>query len=175
MHVASTMAAGVAGAEPVLARKLARLLGQVPPERQAGGVDRAGFHAMDAAPWQALLRHLPGSSPDVEAERIKVIRAGVGNTVHMIPVAAVVCFEAIEKYVNVVTPTCEALVRLSLRELMARIDSTDFIQVHRGVLVNSHAILSATRDELGHYSLCVRGLQRPLKVSRAFAHLFRPM
>ena len=35
-------------------------------------------------------------------------------------------------------------------ELVARIDSTDFIQVHRSVLVNSNAILSATRDENGH-------------------------
>jgi DNA-binding LytR/AlgR family response regulator len=114
--------------------------------------------------------------PPVEpAERIKVIRAGVGNTVRMIPVADVVCFEATEKYVNVVTPTGEALVRMSLRELMARIDTTDFIQVHRSVMVNSGAILSATRDENGHYSLAVRGLQRPLKVSRAFGHLFRPM
>jgi DNA-binding LytR/AlgR family response regulator len=108
-------------------------------------------------------------------ERIKVIRAGVGNTVRMIQVADVVCFEATEKYVNVVTPSGEALVRMSLRELMARIDSTDFIQVHRSVMVNSNAILSATRDENGHYSLSVRGLQRPLRVSRAFGHLFRPM
>jgi len=116
------------------------------------------------------------AAPPVEpGERIKVIRAGVGNTVRMIPVADVVCFEATEKYVNVVTPTGEALVRMSLRELMARIDSTDFIQVHRSVMVNGNAILSATRDENGHYSLAVRGLQRPLKVSRAFAHLFRPM
>jgi DNA-binding LytR/AlgR family response regulator len=112
--------------------------------------------------------------PD-SSERIKVIRAGVGNTVRMIRVADVVCFEATEKYVNVVTPTGEALVRMSLRELMARIDSTDFIQVHRSVMVNSSAIVSATRDENGHYSLAVRGLQRPLKVSRAFGHLFRPM
>ncbi|WP_395700413.1 LytR/AlgR family response regulator transcription factor [Aquabacterium sp.] len=115
-------------------------------------------------------------APDGPAqERIKVIRAGVGNTVRMIPVAEVVCFEATEKYVNVVTPTGEALVRMSLRELMARIASTDFIQVHRSVMVNANAILSATRDENGHYSLNVRGLQRPLKVSRAFGHLFRPM
>ena len=52
---------------------------------------------------------------------------------------------------------------MSLRELMARIDSTDFIQVHRSVMVNANAILSATRDENGHYSLAVRGLQRPLE------------
>jgi len=66
-------------------------------------------------------------------------------------------------------------VRMSLRELLARIDATGFMQVHRSVLVNSSAILSATRDEIGHYSLAMRGLQRPLKVSRAFGHLFRPM
>jgi DNA-binding LytR/AlgR family response regulator len=108
-------------------------------------------------------------------ERITVIRAGVGNTVRMIPVADVICFEATEKYVNVVTATGEALVRMSLRELLARIDATGFMQVHRSVLVNSSAILSATRDEIGHYSLTMRGLQRPLKVSRAFGHLFRPM
>jgi len=115
------------------------------------------------------------ASPVEPGERIKVIRAGVGNTVRMIPLVDAVCFEATEKYVNVVTPTGEALVRMSLRELMARIDSTDFIQVHRSVMVNASAILSATRDENGHYSLAVRGLQRPLKVSRAFGHLFRPM
>jgi DNA-binding LytR/AlgR family response regulator len=37
------------------------------------------------------------------AERIQVIRAGVGNTVRMIPVGDVICFEATDKYVNVVS------------------------------------------------------------------------
>jgi DNA-binding LytR/AlgR family response regulator len=69
----------------------------------------------------------------------------------------------------------EALVRMSLRELAARIDDTEFVQVHRSVLVNTGCILSATRDQNGHYSLALRGLQRPVKVSRAFGHLFRAM
>jgi DNA-binding LytR/AlgR family response regulator len=135
-------------------------------------------HAGDMAAlmqrMQAIAKPEGAIDPDA-GERIKVIRAGVGNTVRMIAVADVVCFEATEKYVNVVTPLGEALVRMSLRELMARIDSTDFIQVHRSVMVNSSAIVSATRDENGHYSLSLRGLQRPLKVSRAFGHLFRAM
>jgi DNA-binding LytR/AlgR family response regulator len=131
----------------------------------------------DAGDRATLMQRMQSlATPEGEPpDRIKVIRAGVGNTVRMIPVADVVCFEATEKYVNVVTPAGEALVRMSLRELMARIDSSDFIQVHRSVMVNSNAIVSATRDENGHYSLSVRGLQRPLKVSRAFGHLFRPM
>jgi DNA-binding LytR/AlgR family response regulator len=149
--------------QQTVARLKARLAGRTAPP---GAGERA-----------ALMQRMQsiGAAPPDTAERIKVIRAGVGNTVRMIPVADVVCFEATEKYVNVVTPSGEALVRLSLRELMARIDSTDFIQVHRSVMVNSNAILSATRDENGHYSLALRGLQRPLKVSRAFGHLFRPM
>ena len=137
--------------------------------------------APDAGDRAALMLRMqsittPQAATSAESqERIKVIRAGVGNTVRMIPVIDVVCFEATEKYVNVVTPTGEALVRMSLRELMARIDVADFVQVHRSVVVNSNCIVSATRDENGHYSLSLRGLQRPLKVSRAFGHLFRPM
>lgn len=123
-----------------------------------------------------LMRQLQAiDAPAAPAERIKVIRAGVGNTVRMIPVADVIYMEASEKYVNVVTATGEALVRMSLRELAARIEGADFVQVHRSVLVNAGSILSAVRDENGHYSLALRGLQRPVKVSRAFSHLFRAM
>lgn len=153
------------------------------PERLAQTVDRLKARlgqraqqpgAGDMAQVMQRMQSM-GEAPQLPRERIKVIRAGVGNTVRMIPVTDVICFEATEKYVNVVTAGGEALVRMSLRELMASIDSTDFMQVHRSVLVNTHAILSATREENGQYSLNLRGLERPLKVSRAFSHLFRPM
>jgi DNA-binding LytR/AlgR family response regulator len=140
--------------------------------------ERAGTPAAGemASLMHSMQRMQSTSTPAREPpERIKVIRAGVGNTVRMIAVADVICFEATEKYVNVVTATGEALVRMSLRELASRIDTTDFKQVHRSALVNFNAIVSATRDENGHYSLTLRGLQRPLKVSRAFSHLFRAM
>lgn len=131
----------------------------------------------DAGELASLMQRVQSISTSASElpDRITVIRAGVGNTVRMIPLADVICFEATEKYVNVVTATGEALVRMSLRELLARIDASGFMQVHRSVLVNSSGILSATRDENGHYSLSMRGLQRPLKVSRAFGHLFRAM
>ncbi len=147
----------------VTVRRLQERLAQQPPTPAVDG--RA-----------ALMQRLQAiDAPAAPAERIKVIRAGVGNTVRMIPVADVICMEATEKYVNVVTATGEALVRMSLRELAARIDGADFVQVHRSVLVNAGSILSAVRDENGHYSLALRGLQRPVKVSRAFTHLFRAM
>ena len=157
--------------KPVTPERLDKTVARLRERLAARGLT---VQAGDAA---AQLRYVQSISlaPVGDGERIKVIRAGVGNTVRMIPVADVVCFEATEKYVNVLTATGEALVRMSLRELMARIGSSDFLQVHRSVLVNTNHIVSATRDEFGHYSLAVRGLQRPVKVSRAFAHLFRPM
>lgn len=159
------------------------ILKPLTPERLAQTVERLKArlaerrHNPQAGDMAQLMQRMQSmrDAPDAPRERIKVIRAGVGNTVRMIPVTDVICFEATEKYVNVVTAGGEALVRMSLRELMASIDSTDFLQVHRSVLVNSNAILSATREENGHYSLQLRGLDRPLKVSRAFSHLFRPM
>jgi len=137
--------------------------------------ERVAVPAEDAL--SSLMRRVQSISIPGEPaeERIKVIRAAVGNSVRMIPVGDVICFEATEKYVNVITATGEALVRMSLRELMTRIDATDFKQVHRSVVVNFNCVVSATRDEFGHYSLNLRGLQRPLRVSRAFSHLFRAM
>jgi DNA-binding LytR/AlgR family response regulator len=111
----------------------------------------------------------------VGQERIRIIRASSGNTVRMIPVADVICLEAADKYVTVVTANGEALVRMSLRELATRLDGVELVQVHRGVMVNASCMTTATRNELGHLSLRLRGLAREVKVSRAFAHLFRPM
>jgi DNA-binding LytR/AlgR family response regulator len=119
---------------------------------------------------QAILAPTSG-----EPERIRIIRASVGNTVRMIPVADVICLEAADKYVTVVTANGEGLVRMSLRELAARLDGVELVQVHRGVMVNASCMATATRDDLGHLSLRLRGLAREVKVSRAFAHLFRPM
>ncbi|HEY9182879.1 MAG TPA: LytTR family DNA-binding domain-containing protein [Gammaproteobacteria bacterium] len=114
-------------------------------------------------------------APTVESERIRIIRASTGNTVRMIPAAEVICLEAADKYVTVVTANGEALVRMSLRELATRLEGVDLVQIHRGVMVNAACMTTATRDELGHFSLRLRGLAREVKVSRAFAHLFRPM
>lgn len=160
------------------------LLKPVTPERLAQAVarlqERLAARRPDrpAGEQAELLRGVQSlGAPSAAAGEppLRILRAGLGNTVRMIPVSEVICFEATDKYVNVVTADGEALVRMSLRELAARIDDPDFVQVHRSVLVNTRHVLSATRDDAGHYSLQLRGLARPLKVSRAFSHRFRPM
>lgn len=155
--------------KPITPERLTVTVARLQERLAARTMLRAGDAAAQVQQMQAL------AAGEETREPIHVIRAGVGNTVRMIPVAEVICLEATDKYVNVVTTEGESLVRMSLRELATRIEGSEFVQVHRSVLVNSRHIVSATRDELGHCSLTVRGLDRPVKVSRAFAHLFRPM
>lgn len=115
---------------------------------------------------------LPAQPPQ---ERLTMIRALVGNQVRMIPVADVVYFEALDKYVNVVTQDGEALIRISLKELRPQLDDGVFWQVHRGTIVNIGSVASAARDEAGRLSLSLRTRQEKLRVSPLYAHLFRQM
>ena len=125
------------------------------------------------APLLEQMRALLPPAPALE--RLSVIRAGVGNQVRMIPVQEVVFFEATDKYVNVVTRDGEALIRVSLKELLAQLDARVFWQIHRGTIVNVNAVASSMRDDMGKVSLNLRERAEKLRVSPLYAHLFRQM
>ncbi len=107
--------------------------------------------------------------------KLEVIQAGVGHTVHLVPVAEVLYFEAADKYLRVVTVDREHLIRLSLRELMPQLDGQVFWQVHRSLVVRAAAISTAQRDESGKVFLSLRGRAERLTASRLYAHLFKGM
>ena len=109
------------------------------------------------------------------ATRLEMIQAGVGNTVHLVPVAEVIYFEAADKYLRVVTAEREHLIRLSLRELLPQLDAQQFWQVHRSLVVRASAIQTAQRDESGKVFLQLRGRPERLSASRLYAHLFKGM
>lgn len=90
-------------------------------------------------------------------------------------VAEVVFFEALDKYVNVVTQDGEALIRVSLKELVPQLDGRQVWQIHRGTIVNAGCVASAARDEAGKVSLPLRTRPEKLRVSPLYAHLFRQM
>jgi DNA-binding LytR/AlgR family response regulator len=106
---------------------------------------------------------------------LKHIQASIGNTIHLLPVQAVVYFEAADKYIRVLTTEREYLIRTPLRELLAQIDASAFWQIHRGSVVNADCIDSVTRDEAGKLWLALRGRPERLAVSRLYAHLFKAM
>ena len=133
--------------------------------------------ADDAALLSRLRTLLAAPSPQAgEAPAtLTILQANVGATLHMIPVDEVVYFEAADKYVRVVTATREALIRMSLRELLPRLSAERFWQIHRGTVVRADAIATATRDDSGKVFLTLRQRPERLVASRLYAHLFRGM
>ena len=168
--------------KPVDARRLAscgerlqrRLADASGPATGAAAPATGGALEATLAQLRALLA---GSAPPVglPPQRLEVIQAGVGNTVHLVPVAEVLYFEAADKYLRVVTAEREHLIRLSLRELLPQLDPGQFWQVHRSLVVRASAISTAQRDESGKVFLSLRGRPEKLTGSRLYAHLFKGM
>ena len=109
------------------------------------------------------------------AEKLSLIRAGIGNQIKLIPIEEVLYFEATDKYVNVITAEGQSLIRTSLKELLPQLDHNQFWQIHRSTIVNSRQIQIATRDELGKLTVKLKNRDENLAVSRVFAHLFKQM
>jgi DNA-binding LytR/AlgR family response regulator len=108
-------------------------------------------------------------------ERLQWIKATLGQTLRLIPVADVLFFQSDEKYTRVVTAESEALIKTPIRELLDGLDPAVFWQIHRSTLVNVHAIAGVTRDFRGQAHVKVRGKEDSLAVSRIYSHLFKQM
>jgi DNA-binding LytR/AlgR family response regulator len=104
-----------------------------------------------------------------------LLQASLGATIHVVPVADVLYFEAAVKYIKVVTAAREYLIRMPLRRLLQQLDPDEFWQVHRAVVVRVEAIATAVRDETGKVALTLKGHPAKLVASRLYAHLFKPM
>jgi DNA-binding LytR/AlgR family response regulator len=131
-------------------------------ERQVGNADTQGN-------LKASL-NLPKKEP-----RLQLIQAGVGSTLHMVPMGDVHYFEADDKYVRVVLQDRSVLIRTPLRDLMPTLDPEQFTQIHRGTVVRTTLIDKVVREDNGKIQLYLKGHHEHLTVSRSYAHLFKPM
>jgi DNA-binding LytR/AlgR family response regulator len=152
-----------------LAKTVERLKARIAQD-QAHGLANNGDLERVVAQLRALI-----PTQNAPAERLSVIRAAVGNKLRMIPVDDVMYFEATDKYINVVSVGGEALIRISLRDLIPQLDGTQFWQIHRSYVVNIKHVDAAIRDDAGKLTLSLRGRGEMLPVSRVFSHLFKQM
>ena len=108
-------------------------------------------------------------------ERLRWIKALVGQDVKMFPVDDVIFFQADTKYTRVVTEKEDVLIRTPLKDLVDGLDPEVFWQVHRGAIVNVQRVSKITRDGVEKHSLVLRGCNEKISVSRHFFHLFKQM
>lgn len=153
------------------------LLKPVQPARLRQAVERLQARLRDVrtADLQALVEDLEARLRPQGDRLIRWISASAGDSVRMIGVNEVLCFQAQDKYVRVVTADGEAVIRTPLKELLAGLDPDEFWQVHRGAVVRVSAIDRVRRDELGKHRLRLRQCDETLPVSAAFLHRFRGM
>ncbi len=137
--------------------------------------------AQQLAQLAALLAQAQGSAAPPPQPKLTVIQASAssaqGAALVMVPVSQVLYFEAADKYLRVVTPERELLIRTPLKDLLPQLDTQRFWQIHRGTVVRADAIASASRDEAGKLWVHLQMHHRPerLAVSRLYAHLFKAM
>ena len=161
------------------------LVKPVDPLRLADTVGRLKERLRLAAPalnTEDLLRQLAErlQQPAPAAGRLRWLRANIGQAVHLIPVEDIAFLRSEDKYTMVAWRDdkgrpAEALVRTALRELLDQLDPDQFVQVHRSVVVNLHAVSHVRRGPNETADIHLRERDEVLKVSRPYLHLFRQM
>jgi DNA-binding LytR/AlgR family response regulator len=125
---------------------------------------------------QAALIQPAAAPPAAPLQRLQV---SVGNAIAVVPIDAVLYFEAADKYVRVLTASKEYLIRTPIKDLLPQLDSAVFWQIHRSTVVRASAIAQVRRDEAGrlraHLAPNERSPSESLAISRLFVHLFKAM
>ena len=104
---------------------------------------------------------------------VRWLTASHRDELRLITVDEICYVKADNKYVVVVTPDSESLLRRPIRELAEELDPEVFWQIHRSTLVNVHAIAGLTRDFRGGLRIRLRQRPETLAVSESYAHRFK--
>jgi len=137
--------------------------------------------AQPAVHTDALLQALAAQlQRGASAAPLRWLRVSVGSTLRLIPVEEIDFLRADSKYTLVAWrgdsgAPAEALVTTPLKDLLAQLDATRFVQVHRSAVVNLAAISHVLRGANETATIHLKGRSETLPVSRSFLHQFRQM
>jgi DNA-binding LytR/AlgR family response regulator len=136
-------------------------------------------NAQPARNTDVLLRQL-AAQLQRPAAALKWIRASIGQTVRLIATEDIDFLRADAKYTLVAWRAesglaAEAVIRTPLKELITQLDTEQFVQVHRSVVVNLRAISHITRGDNETADIHLKARKDVLPVSRSYLHLFRQM
>ncbi|MBL8298601.1 MAG: response regulator transcription factor [Rhodanobacteraceae bacterium] len=156
------------------------LLKPIEPRRLAGTIERLKTRmskgGSDPVVLAALVEQLSKALSQGTRDRPLVwLTASTGRDSRLILIEDVLYFQSDSKYTTVVTVDGEALLRTPLRDLIGKLDSSQFRQIHRSTIVNMKAIASIVRDEAGRGVIKLKGRQETLAVSLTYMPLFKCM
>ena len=110
---------------------------------------------------------------------LKWIRASSRGALRMIPVDDIDFLRSDEKYTLVAWrdegQAAESLISTPLKALIAQLDASHFVQIHRSVVVNLRSVRHVTRGENETAAVHLKDRDDVLPVSRSYLHVFRQM
>jgi len=129
---------------------------------------------------QELAARLATMQDAAPAAGLRWLRASAGTKLRLIAVDEVDFLRSADKYTLVAWRDAhgapdEAVIRTPLKDLLAKLDPTQFAQVHRSVVVNLRAIDHLVRSDNDSAEIHLRGRVEVLPVSRSFLPLFKQM
>jgi DNA-binding LytR/AlgR family response regulator len=111
---------------------------------------------------------------------LRWLRVSVGQSLRLVAADEIDFLRSEDKYTLVAWhdaagQVAEGLVRATLKELIVQLDPEQFLQVHRSVVVNLHAIKQVLRGHNETANIHLKYSAEVLPVSRTFIHHFRMM
>lgn len=138
--------------------------------------ERLGREAIDPDPVRAALQSLQDRLAANQARsHLKWIKVQHRQSIRLVAVEEVCCFQAQDKYTVVRTQDEEFLIRKPIKQLAGELDPEMFWQIHRAAIVNAACIDKISTSLTGSYLLTLKNLPGTFTVSRRYRDRFKSM
>lgn len=117
----------------------------------------------------------PNTASAPPSQPLRWIQATQGDRVFFVTINEVLFFQSDSKYTRVVTKDREAFIRKSIKALIDELDPHQFMQIHRGTLINANFIDVVERHSLRGMQVRMRGHANALQVAQPYQAAFRGM
>ncbi|TAG05496.1 MAG: response regulator [Betaproteobacteria bacterium] len=154
--------------KPITAARLAKAITRV--QEKLLHVDMSS-PIIDGTPTAATT-HATAATP---TKPLRWIQATQGDRVIFVTINEVLFFQSDSKYTRVVTKDREAFIRKSIKALIDELDPHQFVQVHRGTLINVNFIDVIERHSLRGMQVRMRGHTNALQIAQPYQAVFRGM
>lgn len=108
-------------------------------------------------------------------EYLQWIKVRDRESMRLVSVQEIQYFTASDKYTVVKTRSREFLIKKTVKELALELSPDQFLQIHRGTLVNISSIDTVTRSLTGSFQVQLKESKESLSVSRSYSHIFKQM
>lgn len=152
--------------KPITAARLAKAITRVQEK----------LLARDSA-TEAVTSNARASAPRASSPTLPLrwIQATQGDRVFFVTINEVLFFQSDSKYTRVVTKDREAFIRKSIKSLLEELDPHQFMQIHRGTLINVNFIDVIERHSLRGIQVRLRGHASALQIAQPYLAAFRGM